>query len=93
MKINTVNVSNCENLMSISCTGYNELVYENIVAKDCNTLSNVYLNLAQIYNLDLTNDYNLSTLNINGCTNISFINLNNCINITSMYFNYSSFSK
>lgn len=92
MKINTVNVSNCENLMSISCTGYNELVYENIVAKDCNTLSNVYLNLAQIYNLDLTNDYNLSTLNINGCTNIGFINLNNCINITSMYFNYSSFS-
>lgn len=92
MKINTVNVSNCENLMSISCTGYNELVYENIVAKDCNTLSNVYLNLAQIYNLDLANDYNLSTLNINGCTNIGFINLNNCINITSMYFNYSSFS-
>ena len=93
MEINTVNVSNCRNLSSIYC-GYISGVKNsyNIIAENCNMLSNVSLNTVEIYNLDLKNCYNLGVFKIENCTNIGSINLNNCINITSMYFNYSSFS-
>lgn len=93
MEINTVNVSNCRNLSSIYC-GYISWVKNsyNIIAENCDMLSNVSLNTVEIYNLDLKNCYNLGVFKIENCTNIGSINLNNCINITSMYFNYSSFS-
>ena len=93
MEINTVNVSNCRNLSSIYC-GYISGVKNsyNIIAENCNMLSNISLNTVEIYNLDLKNCYNLGVFKIENCTNIGSINLNNCINITSMYFNYSSFS-
>lgn len=93
MEINTVNVSNCRNLSSIYC-GYISWVKNsyNIIAENCDMLSNVSLNTVEIYNLDLKNCYNLDVFKIENCTNIGSINLNNCINITSMYFNYSSFS-